>query len=208
VEQEERRKHWEGVYEERAPESVSWYQDTPRSSLELIEHTGVGRDAAILDVGGGASRLVDHLHSRGYRDLSVLDLSESALARARDRLGDAALDVGWIRADVTRAALEHHYDVWHDRAVFHFLVEVDDRARYGEVMRRAVPVGGHVIVATFASDGPERCSGLPVVRYSPEALRAALGPGVELVETWEEDHLTPAGRVQRFVFCRFARVEA
>lgn len=208
MDREERRKHWEGVYEERAPEQVSWYQDTPRSSLELIEHTGVGPDAAILDVGGGASRLVDHLRSRGYRDLTVLDLSEAALARARERLGEGAVDVAWIRADVTRAELEHHYDVWHDRAVFHFLVDVDDRARYGDVLRRAVPVGGHVIVATFASDGPERCSGLPVVRYSPDALRAALGPGLELVETWDEDHLTPAGKIQRFVFSRFARTEA
>ena len=206
MDHEERRKHWEGVYEERAPEQVSWHQDTPRSSLELVEHTGVGPDAAILDVGGGASRLVDHLLARGYRDLTVLDLSDAALGRAKERLGDAAVDVAWIRADVTRPELERHYDVWHDRAVFHFLVDVDDRARYGDVMRRAVPVGGHVIVATFAPDGPERCSGLPVVRYAPEGLRAALGPGLELVETWDEDHLTPAGKVQRFVFCRFARV--
>jgi SAM-dependent methyltransferase len=201
----ERRTHWETVYEKRSPEEVSWHQDTPDSSLQLIEHAGVGTDAAILDVGGGASRLVDHLIERGFTDVTVLDVSERALRHAKERLGEAAEDVGWIRADVTRASLDHHYDVWHDRAVFHFLTDAEDRRRYRALLHGAVPPGGHVIVASFALDGPERCSGLPVVRYSPESMRAELGPGLELVETWDEDHRTPAGKLQRFVFCRFRR---
>ncbi|HJL19618.1 MAG TPA: class I SAM-dependent methyltransferase [Sandaracinaceae bacterium LLY-WYZ-13_1] len=208
MEPAERRKHWEYVYEERAPEQVSWHQDTPDSSLALIEHAGVGTDAAILDVGGGASRLVDHLLDRGYTNVAVLDVSDQALRYARERLGDRAEDVAWIRADITDAAFEGRYDVWHDRAVFHFLTEPKERARYREVLGRAVPVGGHAIVATFALDGPERCSGLPVVRYAPEQLRDELSGdalALELVETWDEDHHTPAGKVQRFVFCRFRR---
>lgn len=204
---EQRRQHWERVYEDRSPEQVSWHQDSPDTSLALLEHTGVGPDAAILDLGGGASRFVDGLLERGYTDVTVFDISERALLHAQERVGDRAQDVAWIRGDVTHATLDHHYDVWHDRAVFHFLTDAEDRRRYRELLHRAVPPGGHVIVATFALDGPERCSGLPVVRYAPDALLDELGPGLDLVETWDEDHHTPAGKVQRFVFCRFRRTD-
>ncbi|MBZ0117408.1 MAG: class I SAM-dependent methyltransferase [Sandaracinaceae bacterium] len=202
---DERRRHWQGVYEERAADQVSWFQDTPDSSLALIEHTGVGREAAILDVGGGASRLVDHLLERGFKDVTVLDVAAPALERGRERLGGRAEDVEWIAIDITQASLERRYDIWHDRAVFHFLTDPAERARYRRAMLEALRPGGHLIVATFALDGPERCSGLPVVRYSPETLAAELGPEVELHETWDEDHVTPSGKVQRFVFCRFVR---
>jgi len=204
----ERREHWDHVYGSKSPQQVSWYQDTPESSLELIAHTGAGPEAAVIDVGGGASLLVDHLLDAGYRDLTVLDVSERALELARSRLGQRANDVAWIHADVTAVELDHHYDVWHDRAVFHFLTDEDDRRRYGELLHATVPPAGHVIVATFAPDGPERCSGLPVVRYSPDSLTGALGPDLSLVETWDERHRTPAGRTQHFIFCRFRRDES
>ncbi|MEZ4336073.1 MAG: class I SAM-dependent methyltransferase [Sandaracinaceae bacterium] len=199
------RAHWEGVYDERAPEAVSWFQDTPDSSLALIEHTGLGPDAAILDVGGGASRLVDHLLDRGYRDVTVLDVAERALARAKARLGARADEVAWVRADITSARLDRTFDIWHDRAVFHFLTEASDRAAYRARLHDALRPGGHVIVATFALGGPKRCSGLPVVRYSPEVLAETLGPGLSLREAWDELHTTPAGVEQRFVFTRLVR---
>jgi len=195
--------HWEGVYRKRAPAEVSWHQDTPSSSLALIEHCEVGPDAAILDVGGGASLLVDALLARGCRDVTVLDLSETALGHAKARLGPLATRARWIAGDVRTAPLGGPYEVWHDRAAFHFLVSEDDRALYRAQLRAALRPHGHVIVATFALDGPERCSGLPVVRYSPATLGAALGDALVLAETWDEEHLTPDGRAQRFVFCRF-----
>lgn len=198
-----RREHWESVYASRAPTDVSWHQDTPASSLTLIEHCDVGPTGAILDVGGGASRLVDHLLDGGYLDVTVLDISATALAHAKQRLGARATGVRWIEGDVTTVELAGPYDVWHDRAAFHFLGDPDDRARYLAQLERALRPHGHVVVATFALDGPERCSGLPVARYSPETLARELGPSLALVETWDEDHLTPGGKRQRFVFCRF-----
>lgn len=201
----ERRAHWERVYEQRAPEAVSWFQEEPATSLALIERAGIARDEAILDVGGGASTLAGALLARGYTDVSVLDLSERALEHARARLGVRASEVTWLRADVTEVELDGHYRLWHDRAVFHFLTEERDRARYRALLHRALEPGGQAIVATFALDGPERCSGLPVVRYSPETLRDALGGDLSLEEAQAEEHVTPAGGVQRFVFCRFRR---
>jgi SAM-dependent methyltransferase len=202
----DRQAHWEGVYRARAPTEVSWYQDTPKSSLELIEHANVGVEAPILDVGGGGSRLVDHLLRRGYENVTVLDISERALEVLRERLGKRADDVRFIRGDVTEVELEDTFVLWHDRAVFHFLTDPKDRERYRELLLRALRPGGHAIVATFAPDGPEKCSGLDVARYSPEGLASELGAQLELVETWDEDHVTPAGVTQRFVFCRFRRL--
>jgi SAM-dependent methyltransferase len=201
----ERRTHWDHVYEARAPEEVSWFQPSPDRSLALIEHAGVGKDAAILDVGGGASRLAGALLERGFCDVTVLDISERALAEARGQLGPRSDEVRWITADVTEVSLERRYALWHDRAVFHFLVDEDDRRRYRELLSGSTSPGAQVIVATFALDGPERCSGLPIVRYSPESLLAALGPGLTLIESEAEEHHTPAGTVQRFVYCRFRR---
>ncbi len=201
----DRKTHWDEVWSARAEDAVSWFQPDPRLSLDLIARAGLGPGASAIDVGGGASRLVDALLERGWSDLAVLDLSAAALERSRARLGAAAGRVRWIEADVAAWRPDRRWALWHDRAVFHFLTEAADRAAYADALRAATAPGAAVIVATFAPDGPERCSGLPVVRYAPEALLAALGPGLELVEAANEDHVTPGGKTQRFQFCRFRR---
>lgn len=201
----DRRAHWEQVYEEKAPDAVSWFQPRPETSLALVSQLGLARDAALIDVGGGASNLVDHLLDAGFTDLTVLDLSGRALAHARARLGERAHRVRWVEADVTTASFERTFQLWHDRAVFHFLVDAQDRARYRERLTAAVAPGGHAIVATFAEDGPERCSGLPVVRYAPEALAHELGEAFTLQASHRELHRTPAGRDQSFVYCVLGR---
>lgn len=193
--------HWDTIYRTKPPHQLSWFQAEPRTSLDLIRRAVPDVNAAIIDVGGGASTLVDRLHSAGYRRLTVLDLSPSALETARGRLGPGADDVTWIEADVLTADLPPgHFDLWHDRAVFHFLTAAADRARYVDQVRTALRPGGHVIVATFADDGPEMCSGLPVRRYAAEDLAAALGTGFELVETRREVHVTPRGTQQPFTW--------
>lgn len=204
------KEHWERVYATKATDRVSWYQPHAEHSLQLIRGTGVPLAAPILDVGGGASTLVDDLLEAGYTGLTVLDLSAAALAAARRRLGDArARRVQWIEADVTRAALPRHgIEVWHDRAVFHFLTSADERHAYVEAVLRAVRPGGHVIVATFAEDGPEQCSGLPVVRYSAGALHAEFGAPFTLLRHEKEAHRTPAGVVQQFVYCYCRKSDA
>jgi trans-aconitate methyltransferase len=200
-----RQHHWEKVYTTRGESEVSWFQETPALSLELIELVGAMQNSAIIDIGGGASRLVDNLVSRGFEDLTVLDLSAAALGSARSRLGDKANRVTWITADVTSWQPSRTYDVWHDRAAFHFLTERTDQAAYVARLRRALRVGGHAIIATFAPDGPERCSGLMVSRYDANALAATLGEGFELIDTRRHDHTTPWGAVQKFQFSTFRR---
>ncbi len=199
------REHWQDVYAHKRDDEVSWYQARPATSLELIARTGAGPGARIVDVGGGASRLVDALLDAGYARVAVLDVADGALDRARARLGARAARVAWIAADVRTWVPDGPFDVWHDRAAFHFLVRAEDRDAYRTTLLRAVRGGGHVIVATFASDGPERCSGLPVMRWDPDALAAELGPSFRLVESLREDHVTPAGKVQRFQFSRLVR---
>jgi SAM-dependent methyltransferase len=201
----DRRAHWDGVYGRLAVDEVSWYQERPASSLRLVARTGKGAAATVIDVGGGASRLVDALLDAGFAQVGVLDVSETALAGARQRLGPRAARVRWIQADVTRWKPDRTWDVWHDRACFHFLVDPRDRAAYRAVLGAAVAPGGQVIIGTFAPDGPERCSGLPVVRYDAAALAAELGPAFRLVETLAEDHRTPSGKIQRFQYSRFER---
>lgn len=200
-----RKAHWEQIYHARAPDEVSWFQARPEPSLALIDACALGPDAAILDVGGGASNLVDHLLAAGHRDVTVLDLAAAALARTRARLGPAAADVTWIEADVTRYTFSRAYDLWHDRAVLHFLIEADDRARYRRAVEQALRPGGWLVIGTFAPDGPERCSGLPVMRYGPESLQQLLGPLFRLEECRRVAHHTPTGAEQRFVFCRLQR---
>jgi ubiquinone/menaquinone biosynthesis C-methylase UbiE len=199
------RRHWERVYVEKAEQEVSWFQEVPAISMRLVAATGVGPDARIVDVGGGASRLVDALLVDGYGRLTVLDLAAPALERARQRLGSRAASVSWVAADVTSWRPDGTFDVWHDRAVFHFLVRPEERAAYRSALLRALRAGGHAIVATFAADGPERCSGLPVARYDPDALAVELGPELRLVESLREEHRTPGGKVQRFQYSRFVR---
>jgi trans-aconitate methyltransferase len=201
-----RKAHWEGIYADKAEHEVSWHQDQPVMSLRLIEQAGVDPAEPVIDVGGGASHLVDHLLDRGFADVTVLDLAGAALAQAQSRLGERAEGVTWIEADATAWRPERAYRLWHDRAVFHFLTEPDDRAAYLEGLRAAVPAGGHAVIATFAPDGPERCSGLPVVRYSPEALQATLGDEFDLAAMQAEEHRTPGGHPQQFVGCLFRRL--
>jgi len=194
--------HWQHIYETKVPTQVSWYQEHAQFSLQFIQKTGIQRTGHIIDVGGGASTLVDDLVTAGFQHITVLDISATALQLARERLGARAVDVNWIEADITRADLPHQaYDVWHDRAVFHFLTQPSDRQRYINTVRHAVRTGGHVILATFAPDGPDRCSGLDVVRYSPESLHGEFGESFELVESSRETHRTPFGTEQKFVYC-------
>lgn len=200
-----RRAHWDDIYGRKDEDAVGWFQAEPRLSLELIGRTGLPPEAGVIDIGGGASRLVDRLLERGFADITVLDLAEAALARTRGRLGAAAERVRWLVGDVTAWRPGRRYDLWHDRAVFHFLAEAADREAYLEALRAALRPGGHLVVATFAADGPERCSGLPVVRYESDALAATLGAGFSPVETATEEHRTPAGVPQRFQYCRFRR---
>ncbi|MBR1170682.1 class I SAM-dependent methyltransferase [Bradyrhizobium liaoningense] len=201
----DRSTHWDHVYATKGEAEVSWYQDSPAISLAMIRAAGSDRDTAIIDIGGGASRLVDALLQDGYRDVAVLDLSANALEAAKKRIGQAASTVDWIVADATTWRPARTYDVWHDRAAFHFLTDPRDRAAYVERLRSTVKPGGHVIIATFAPDGPEKCSGLPVQRHDSASLAAELGPDFELVETRSETHHTPWGSSQAFQFSRFKR---
>lgn len=194
--------HWENIYQTRLTDQVSWFQEHAELSLQFIRNTGVPLDGHVLDVGGGASVLVDDLLDAGYANLSVLDISGVALQAAQVRLGKSAARVHWIEADITRLQLPAaSVDVWHDRAVFHFLTDPQDRARYVETVRRAVKPGGHVIVATFAEDGPLKCSGLDVVRYRPQTLHDEFGAGFKLLKSENEVHRTPSGVEQKFVYC-------
>src|SRR5437899_8332041 len=170
-----RQRHWENVYATKGESEVSWFQETPALSLELIRLVGSIQNSGIIDIGGGASRLADCLVSQGYQDVSVLDLSAAALASARSRIGDNAKQVTWIAADVTTWEPSRTYDVWHDRAAFHFLTDPKDQAAYMARLRRALRPGGHAIIGTFALDGPERCSGLNVSRHDAGSLAATLG---------------------------------
>jgi len=198
----DRKKHWETIYQTKDVHSVSWFQPEARESLDLITRFAPDRAAPIIDVGGGASVLVDDLLAAGYSDVTVLDVSETALEISRRRIGDAAAKVKWIAADVTDAPLrERAYAVWHDRAVFHFLTDPADRQAYVAQVERTVRPAGYVLVATFAEDGPATCSGLPVVRYSAESLHSEFGPSFRLVASAHEDHHTPAGREQSFLYC-------
>jgi ubiquinone/menaquinone biosynthesis C-methylase UbiE len=203
----ERQAHWQNVYLTKAEGEVSWFQENPAISLELIEAAGVSKDASIIDVGGGASRLVDALVGRGYDKITVLDLSEAALAVAKARMGDKAPSVNWIVADATNWESAAKFDVWHDRAAFHFLTGEHDRAAYIARLKRALRPGGTAIIASFSPQGPEKCSGLPVQRYSPTSLGEILGPMFELMETREHEHRTPWGSVQSFQFSRFAFIQ-
>jgi SAM-dependent methyltransferase len=197
--------HWDAVWADRDPDLVTWFQATPARSLELITSVS-SADDAVVDVGGGASRLVDHLLDLGYTDLTVVDIAESALAANRARLGSRADRVTWVAGDVLDVDLGPDVAVWHDRAVFHFLVDPPDRAAYVARVRATVRAGGHVVMATFGPDGPETCSGLPTCRYDPSGLATELGDGFELVDTATEEHVSPAGVSQEFVYVLLRRL--
>jgi SAM-dependent methyltransferase len=203
MQSDSRQAHWEGVYTKKGENEVSWFQENPAPSLELIAHVGATPASAIIDVGGGASRLVDNLIDRSFEDVTVLDLSEAALEAAKARLGGRASQVHWRVADATVWEPLKAFDVWHDRAAFHFLTEDRDHAAYVARLERALKVGGYAIIATFALDGPERCSGLPVMRYDPASLGKTLGRAFELVDTRRHTHATPWGTDQSFQFSVF-----
>ncbi len=196
--------HWEAVYAAGPATAASWHRAHLELSLAWIERVAPQRDAAILDAGGGASTLVDDLLALGYRDLTVLDIAAAALAAARKRLQDRAARVHWVEADIVHAGLgAGAYDVWHDRAVFHFLTAASARRAYVAQLTRALKPGGHVLLATFAPEGPQRCSGLPVMRYHAAALQAEVGAGFHLIESREELHHTPGGTRQPFLYTLF-----
>ncbi len=203
----DKKSHWENVYSTRPSDQVSWFRKHLDNSLKLIRSTGVGQDAAIIDVGGGSSTLVDDLLDRGFVDVSVLDISRSAMEVSRARLGDRQGRVNWIEADITTVELiEDRYDVWHDRAVFHFLTDPTNRRRYVDRVKRSVKLGGHVIVASFGLAGPAKCSGLDVVRYNPDTMHDEFGNDFELVSSLDEQHRTPVGTTQEFVYCYCRKV--
>ncbi len=194
--------HWDNIYHTKTPAQVSWYQEHARLSMQFIQRTGIDKSAHIIDVGGGASTLVDDLLAEGYQHVTVLDISATALQTAQRRLGDKAAQVAWIEADVTQAALPRQaYDLWHDRATFHFLTRPEDRQRYVLAVQRAIRPGGHVILATFALDGPSECSGLDVMHYSPDSLHDEFGDEFDLRDSAREAHVTPFGTEQRFIYC-------
>ncbi len=188
---------WDDVYRERADTDVSWYEARPDTSLRLIEETGVSRVAGVVDVGGGASRLVDTLLEQGYTDLTVLDLSPTALSRAAERLPQDA-PVTWVTGDILDWHPDRRFALWHDRAAFHFLTDPSDQERYVALVSQALEPGGFAVIGTFALNGPERCSGLPVTRYDAAALARRLGPEFELVRSLDQAHQTPGGTTQNF----------
>ncbi|MDQ6738334.1 MAG: class I SAM-dependent methyltransferase [Gemmatimonadota bacterium] len=201
-----KREHWEAVYETKATDAVSWYQPSAARSLALVQRVAPEHDARIIDVGGGASVLVDELLAAGYGNITVLDIAQTALDEDRKRLGVLENAISWVAGDVCDVRLDTNtYDIWHDRAVFHFLTDAADRAAYVRQLRRALKPGGHVVIAAFAEDGPEKCSGLPVVRYSCEAIHRGLGNDFDVVITERELHRTPWGSEQSFVYCVFRR---
>jgi SAM-dependent methyltransferase len=201
----DRKEHWEKIYREKKLADVSWFQKEPARSLAWIREIAPSTEAAVVDVGGGASLLVDRLLELGYPHVSVLDISGAALAVARARLGDQAARVRFVEADVTRCDADLTCDVWHDRAVFHFLTEAEDRSRYVELLRKSIRPGGHLILAAFGPDGPEKCSGLPVRRYDLPLIQAELGSDFALLREEAELHRTPADKEQRFRYFLFER---
>jgi len=200
-----RRKHWEKVWSKARPHEVTWYQESPEVSFGLIEATGIDRDARILDVGGGPSTLADGLLDRGFDNISVLDLSDSAIGHARARLGARSENVSWATGDVTTFHADEPIDLWHDRAVLHFLTKKRDRELYVRTLSESLAPEGHVIIATFALDGPTRCSGLRVLQYGSREISALLGPDFQLLELLRETHLSPGKIEQRFTYFRLQR---
>jgi 2-polyprenyl-3-methyl-5-hydroxy-6-metoxy-1,4-benzoquinol methylase len=200
----ERREHWDHIYSSKTPEQMSWYCPHLNVSLELIANTHVPYSAAIVDIGGGESTLVDDLLAQGYCNLSVLDISQTAIDANMLRLGTLAKKVRWITAEITQTEFQiHEFDLWHDRAVFHFLTAKNDRAEYVRRVTQAVKPGGHVIIGTFGPEGPTRCSGLDVVRYDTESLQSKFGERFRLIASSKHMHNTPFGTLQQFLFCHF-----
>ena len=203
---ENRKSHWEQVYSSKSDTEVSWFQETPGPSLDLLKVVGAQHHEAIIDVGGGASKLVDNLVAAGFDDVTVLDISAAALASSQRRLGAGASSVDWIVADITQWKPDREYDIWHDRAVFHFLTDLSEQQAYVDCLIGGLAIGGRAIIGTFAPDGPEKCSGLPVARHDIRSLSALLGGRFEVLDSRRHAHETPWGSVQNFQYGTFRRV--
>ena len=201
----DRKTHWENIYASRSPDEVSWFQIEPSLSLELITKENLSTNAAIIDVGGGASPLSSLLFDAGYQNLSVLDISAIALNHAKEDFGELAKKIEWIESDITEFHPSHSYDVWHDRAVFHFLIEAEERAKYIEILNTALSIGGYLVLATFAIGGPEKCSGQDIMQHDLSTLVQELGADYRLLEQRSELHTTPDGTEQQFNYFRFIR---
>ncbi|NML68257.1 class I SAM-dependent methyltransferase [Chryseobacterium sp. RP-3-3] len=198
------KKHWEHVYETKNPDQVSWTQEKPQTSLDFIRSFGLGKEARIIDIGGGDSHLVDFLLDEGYRNITVLDISEKALEKAKARLGSEAEKVKWIVSDITEFETDETYDIWHDRAAFHFLTTPEQVSKYTNTTEKNVK--GFIIIGTFSKNGPIKCSGLNIQQYDGESLSANFGAGFEKIKCLTENHTTPFGTVQNFVFCSFKKI--
>ncbi|MBO9701489.1 MAG: class I SAM-dependent methyltransferase [Sporocytophaga sp.] len=203
MENQTNKKHWETVYATKTPDQVSWTQDVPSTSLNFIHSFGLSKNAKIIDIGGGDSKLVDHLLDEGYENITVLDISKNALDKAKNRLGDKADKVTWIVSDITEFKPTSNYDIWHDRATFHFLTTKDQIAHYLETVKQSV--SGYIAIGTFSTDGPTKCSGLEIKQYDEQALTAELEAGFDKMKCITEDHITPFNTKQNFLFCSFKR---
>ncbi|MFZ4560622.1 MAG: class I SAM-dependent methyltransferase [Saprospiraceae bacterium] len=198
-----RKNHWETVYQTKSPEQVSWTQEVPQTSLAFISSFGVAKTARIIDIGGGDSKLVDHLLEQGFENISVLDISEKALEKARSRLGDKAKKVDWVVSDITEFVPNTTFDIWHDRATFHFLITTEQVSKYMEIARKSV--NGFMTIGTFSETGPTKCSGLDIKQYTEQTLTDELKNGFDKIRCITEDHTTPFNTTQNFLFCSFKR---
>lgn len=200
-----RKNHWENIYDTKAFEEASWYQSKPETSLEFIKHLNLNKDAAIIDIGGGDSFLVDFLLESGYGNLTVLDISEKAIQRAKKRLGEKAQKVKWIISDITEFAPDEKYNLWHDRAAFHFLINDEDIKKYTETAENSIQSGGFIFIGTFSENGPKKCSGIEIRQYSEESLSAIFENSFKKTESFKTNHKTPFDTIQNFVFCGFRK---
>lgn len=200
-----RKSHWNGAYEGKAEGEVSWFQSKPERSLELIDRSGIPHSGTLIDVGGGASLLVDYLVRDGFKNITVLDISSVALRTAQTRLGEPVKSIDWVEADITQFQTTKHFDLWHDRAVFHFLTQTSERKRYINLLHQTIKPGGHVIIAAFTMGGPKKCSGLDIVQYDAIKLSQELGEVFTLIEQEDELHITPSGNEQAFGYYHFKR---
>lgn len=201
----ERKTHWEHIYTNKQPHEVSWTQAVPETSLNFVHDAQLDKQANIIDIGGGDSKLVDHLLDEGYEHITVLDISEQALERAKARLGERAQKVKWIVSDITEFKPGETYDFWHDRAAFHFLTSEEQVAKYLHIAMGAIKTNGRLTIGTFSENGPKKCSGLEIKQYNEDTLTAAVAKGFNKIKCITEDHTTPFDTVQNFIFCSFAR---